>query len=247
MKKQLSMQRLCQGVVALLVSAGVSSAVWAMSPLEKQVASKAARLFSGQAIEARQLPQGLFEITVVNEKAIFYVDKDVSFLFDGQLYDVKQQINLTQQREEALMRIDVSELNLKDAITAGKGSRQLIVFEDPNCGFCRQLRHTLASIPDLTVHFFLIPVLGEDSLKKSQQIVCAADPAHTLHAWMEKRVAPAEVSTQGGCTDSLKRNQAVAQRHRITGTPTLFFSDGSRMTGAQPAAVIAQKLAALGK
>jgi len=236
--------------MAALVLAGVSaSSAWAMSAVEKQVAQKASKLFAGQELAARQLPQGLFEILVVNEKAIFYVDKDVRFLFDGQLYDVQQQVNLTQQREEDLMRIQLSDLNMKDAIQSvnGKGSRQLIVFEDPNCGFCRQLRGTLATIPDLTVHFFLIPVLGEDSLQKSQRIVCAADPASTLHTWMEKGVAPPVVNVSGACTEGLARNRSFAQRHRITGTPTLFFSDGSRMTGAQPAAAIQQKLASLGK
>ncbi len=237
------------GITVLALTGASAGSAWAMSAVEKQVVEKAAKLFAGQELAARQLPQGLFEILVVNEKAIFYVDKDVRFLFDGQLYDVQQQVNLTQQREEDLMRIKLSDLNMKDAIQAvnGKGSRQLIVFEDPNCGFCRQLRGTLAAIPDLTVHFFLIPVLGEDSLQKSQRIVCAADPATTLHTWMEKGVAPAAVNTSGACTESLDRNRSFAQRHRITGTPTLFFSDGSRMTGAQPAAAIQQRLASLAK
>ena len=44
-------------------------------------------------------------------------------------------------------------------------------------------------------------------------------------------------------SSALARNTELGRKHRITGTPTLVFADGSRIPGAISAAQVEQKLA----
>jgi thiol:disulfide interchange protein DsbC len=91
------------------------------------------------------------------------------------------------------------------------------------------------------VHVFLYPILGPDSVTKSEHIWCAADKGKTFSDWMARSVLPPKASCD---TAAVQRNVAFGQQHRITGTPTTFFADGSRVAGAVPLERIEQGLAA---
>jgi thiol:disulfide interchange protein DsbC len=44
-------------------------------------------------------------------------------------------------------------------------------------------------------------------------------------------------------TAAVDRNVAFGKEHKITGTPTLFLADGTRVPGAMPAAEVEKMLA----
>ena len=48
-------------------------------------------------------------------------------------------------------------------------------------------------------------------------------------------------------TAALQRNLAFGKKHKITGTPTVIFTDGSRVPGAISAADIEKRLAGAGE
>jgi thiol:disulfide interchange protein DsbC len=122
----------------------------------------------------------------------------------------------------------------------GNGQRQIAVFSDPGCGYCKQLEPELARIDNVTVYVFLYPVLGPDSQAKSQAIWCAKDKAKAFEDWMLRNIAP----TPASCDSSaIQRNLALGKQHRITGTPTSFLPDGTRLPGAVPLEKIEQALA----
>ena len=181
--------------------------------------------------EVRKMPMpGLYEIRIENE--IFYTDAEGNYLFHGNLIDTKAKKNLTEERIDKLTAIKFDELDLKNAftITRGNGKRKLAVFEDPNCGYCKRFEKDLAKVDNLTVHFFLIPILGADSVEKSRQIWCSADKAKAWVDWMQRDIAP---KGSGKCnTDALTANLDFAKKYRITGTPTLVFANGTRVPGA---------------
>jgi thiol:disulfide interchange protein DsbC len=131
---------------------------------------------------------------------------------------------------------------LADAITTvrGAGSRTLVVFSDPACGFCRALEREIARVGDVTVHTFVVGFLGR---ALPQSILCAADPARAWHdVVVEGRRAQPVVRVE--CAHPLERNAALAQALGVRGTPTLFFADGSRAEGLQDAAQIDARLRA---
>ena len=115
------------------------------------------------------------------------------------------------------------------------------VFEDPNCGYCKDVEKSLSAVKDVTIYMFLLPILGPDSMAKSRDIWCSKDAAKTWRSWMLSDTAPARA--MGQCDASaLQRNTALAQKYGIRGTPAIIFDDGSRFAGAVELQRIEQRL-----
>ena len=87
--------------------------------------------------------KGVYEVVAQNE--IMYSDATADHIIVGQLFETKTQRNLTAETKDRLSRIDFAKLPLADAIKIvnGTGARQIAVFSDPNCSFCRKLEAIL--------------------------------------------------------------------------------------------------------
>ncbi|WP_370868923.1 DsbC family protein [Polaromonas sp.] len=184
---------------------------------------------------------GLYEIRV-NDSDIFYTDAEGNFLIQGNLIDTKAKRNLTEERVEKLSAIDFSALPLKDAfiLVHGNGKRKLAVFEDPNCVYCKRFERDLQKVNDVTIYTFLLPILSPDSVEKSKNIWCAKDKGKAWLDWMVRDQTPAKASCD---TAALERNLDFSKKHKITGTPTVFFADGTRVPGAISAQQVEKLLA----
>jgi thiol:disulfide interchange protein DsbC len=183
---------------------------------------------------------GLYEVRMGSD--IMYSDADGSFLIQGTLIDVKQKRNLTEERIDKLSAIAFDQLPLKNAFTQvrGNGKRKLVVFADPNCGYCKRFEKDLQKLDNVTIHHLLYPILGEDSKVKSKNIWCAKDKAKAWNDWMINGTPP----TAANCDSAaLEATIEFGKKQRITGTPTLFFADGTRVPGAVPLAQIEKLLA----
>ena len=184
---------------------------------------------------------GLYEIYA--DGNILYTDeKMTAFIAGGQLIEGKTMRNVTEERMRKLTAIKFSDLPLDRAIkqVRGDGKRVLATFEDPNCGYCKRLAKDLQKLDNVTVYTFLYPILSEDSIRKSKQIWCAADRAKAWNDWMIEGRVPA---ARDECDASaVSKNQEFGRRLGISGTPTIFFSDGERVPGAMPVAKIEQRL-----
>lgn len=172
---------------------------------------------------------GLYEVLVGND--VFYADSTGKYLIQGEIIELATGKNITEQRQADLNRIKWTDLSPTNAIKTvrGNGSRQLAIFSDPNCGYCKRLEKSLQQLDNVTIFTYLIPILGPDSLQKSKQIWCATDPYKAYIDWMVNGISP---SGKSDCSIPLDKNMAFAKSYGITGTPTLFFTDGSRFPGA---------------
>jgi thiol:disulfide interchange protein DsbC len=185
---------------------------------------------------------GLYEFRIGSE--VYYTDEQGNYLIAGQIVDTKTRVNLTEERIGKLTAIDFKSLPLKDAMVwkQGTGERKLVVFADPNCGYCKKFEKDLQAVKDVTVYTFLYPILGGDSPEKSKQIWCAKDNTKAWRDWMLKGTM---VTDSPQCDISaLQRNYAFGQKHRIRGTPGLVFEDGRSQAGAMNAEQIEKQLAA---
>ena len=233
-------------VAAVLAAAAVATAVLATLPAQAQEATirknLGERLPQLQKIdEVTRTPiNGLWEVRVGTE--ILYTDSEGNYLVQGSLIDTKLKRNLTEERVEKLSAIDFDQLPVKDAFTIvrGNGKRKLAVFEDPNCGYCKRFERDLQKVDNITVHMFLYPILGGDSPDKSRNIWCAKDKGK---AWQDQMVKDQAAASASCDTSAIARNLEFGKKHRISGTPTLFFSDGSRVPGAVNAAQVEKYLA----
>lgn len=191
--------------------------------------------------EIRQTPmKGLYEVRVGTD--VFYTDTKGNFLIQGELIDTQARRNLTEDRIKQLTAIDFHALPLQDAFVTvrGNGKRKLVVFADPNCGYCKRFERDLLNVDNITVHTFLYPILSPDSAEKSRNIWCAKDRLAAWNDWMQRDKTPSAASCD---TAALQRNLAFGKKHKITGTPTLLFTNGARIPGAIGSAEIEKRLA----
>ena len=221
-------------VLGLLISSATTLG-WAAPPLLQDAVIRknlAERLPAFSKIdEISKTPMaGLFEVRV-NDSDIFYTDAEGNFLVQGNLIDTRAKRNLTEERVEKLSAIDINTLPLRDAFTIvrGSGKRKLVVFEDPNCGYCKRFERDLQKVNDVTIHMFLYPILGPDSTDKARNIWCAKDKGKV---WQDLMVRDQAVPKAACDTAAIDRNIDFGRKYKITGTPTLFFADGSRVPGA---------------
>jgi len=189
---------------------------------------------------------GLYELRVGAE--VVYTDENGDYIIQGEIFDTRNRVNITEERVNKLSQVSFASLPLKDAIVwkNGNGRRKLAVFADPNCGYCKQFERTLSNVKDVTVYNFVIPILGGDSPEKSRAIWCSKDSTAAWRAWMLDGKEP--VRPMGACdAGAIDRNLAFSRKHRINGTPAIIFEDGTRLPGAVPADRIEKKFAELAK
>ena len=226
-----------------LLILGMASSVFALN--EKQIRTEIQKRLGTSANVRNVTPSpspGLFEVQVNNE--IFYTDSNAKYLIQGEMVELASGNNLTTKRQEDINRIKWSELPQAQAfkVVRGNGSRQIAVFSDPNCGYCKRLEKTLQQLDNVTIYNYLIPILSADSALKSKQIWCAADQQKVWNDWMLNNLGP---SGKSDCANPIDKNLTLAKNYGINGTPTIFFTDGSRFPGAVQLADIEKKLASL--
>ena len=191
---------------------------------------------------------GLYELRAGGD--FYYSDEQGNYIIvasrdgiEGHVIDTRNKSDVTEEHMDKMMAADMPKLPYKDAIARkfGNGTRRLVVFEDPNCHFCKDVEKSLVSLKDVTIYTFLIPILGPDSVTKSRDIWCSHDSAKAWQSWMLDGVTP--LRGMGTCdVAALDRNKALADRFRVNGTPAIIFDDGSRFAGAADLTRLAKRL-----
>ena len=203
------------------------------------------RLGDGATVDSvKKTPySGLFEVRVGSE--IFYTDALAKYLFVGRIIDAETTEDYTKARVDELSKIKFSDLPLESALKTvkGNGKRVIAVFEDPNCGYCKRFRQNLQDVDNVTIYTFLYNILSPDSAVKSKNIWCSADRNKAWDDWMLNNKAAA--TAPESCTTPNDKIKALGMKMRITGTPTIFFADGSRIPGAIDAKGLEAKLASV--
>lgn len=204
------------------------------------------QLGTGTPIEtvAKTPYSGLYEVKIGSE--IIYTDAEGKYIFIGRIVEAESSKDLTEARLEEVNKIKFADLPLDLAAKTvkGNGKRMIAVFEDPNCGYCKRFRKTLTEMNDITIYTFMYPILGEDSKTKVKNIWCSSDRAKAWDDWMLNAKVPA--AAPSSC--SAAANDKVVEIGRklgVSGTPTVFFTDGTRAPGAIEAKKLEAKLAAM--
>lgn len=186
---------------------------------------------------------GLYQV-VANGFNIFYTDEKGEVGFFGNVVDLKNRQNLTQQEKDKITVVDFSKLPLDKAIVRvkGNGTRKLALFSDPECPHCQGLEKQLENVNDVTIYTFMLPIaeLHPDALRKSQLIWCAKDKATAWEDMLLHEKEPKGSNTN--CATPIKEIADIAAKNWINGTPGIVFSNGKLLFGNQPSEQIAKLL-----
>jgi len=240
------MPRTIQILLVTLLTALSLSVLAQEAAIRKNIATRLPQLKAIDEVRQTDL-LGIYELRV-NGNEIYYTDAKGNYLIEGSLIDTRNQRNLTEERVEKLSAIPFDSLPLKDAFTIvrGTGERKMAVFEDPNCGYCKRFERDLQKVDNVTVYFFLYPILGADSAEKSKAIWCSKDRALAWQDWMLRDQLPPAAAAMCDTTP-LTCNVALGRKHKINGTPTLLFTNGARVPGAVDTNKVEQMLSAAAK
>lgn len=185
---------------------------------------------------------GLYEAMVGDR--LVYTDNKVNYLFLGEIIDIERMVSLTGERMQKLRVLPWSELPLDLAIklVKGDGSREIAIFSDADCPFCRRLENELKDMDNLTMYTFLLPIesLHPDAGRKSKMIWCSADRAKAYYDFMLQNVMP---TSSPDCDNPVEKIIALGQKYRINATPTMVFRDGRIVSGALPRDALEKELA----
>jgi thiol:disulfide interchange protein DsbC len=181
---------------------------------------------------------GLYELRI--GKDILYSDEQGVYQIypshervDGHIVNASKKVDVTEDRLAKILAQDLPRLPYGDALVfkQGTGARRMIVFEDPNCHYCKDAEKSFAALKNVTIYTFLIPILGEDSLVKSRAIWCSKNNAQVWRTWMLQGVMPQR--PMGSCdVKALERNLELADRYHLNYTPAIIFDDGSKFAGS---------------
>lgn len=186
--------------------------------------------------------QGLYSGTL--DQQIVYINEDAQHLFVGSMIRLKDQHNLTKDLALKDQQVDFKKLPLNDAIKTvrGNGKRQLAIFSDPNCPYCKSLEKNLTQLNDVTIYTFIYPIKNQ-SIIPSKQVWCSSNPSFAWKNLLQNGISP---NAAANCETPIERNLALGKKLGLQGTPTIIFSNGTKVMGAYPAKEIEKIWSELG-
>jgi thiol:disulfide interchange protein DsbC len=177
---------------------------------------------------------GLWEVRLRTERGlrIIYTDANAAHVIDGNIHEVRSNRDLTEERLRKLnaIKFETLPLDLAVKVQRGNGKRVLAMFSDPYCPACRQFERNLAKIDDITVYVFMYPVIRPENSDHSKAVWCSPDRAK---AWLELAAAPQPKIPQAspGCAHPIDKVHELGRKLGVNSTPTLFFTNGERLSG----------------
>lgn len=234
------MTKLLAALVLLVAAAG---AIADEAKIRRMVESKLGGV-KVEGVQPAPLP-GFFEVRFTSRDGpqIVYIDAEATHIFVGELIDARNNRNLTEERLRKLSAISFDKLPLELAVKVqrGSGKRVLAIFSDPYCPACRQFEQTLAQIEDITIYYFMYPVIRPELADHSRAVWCSPDRGK---AWLElaARPKPRVPAADPSCDGPVDRTVDLGRTLGVSSTPTLFFANGERAGGGMPVGQLRAKL-----
>lgn len=171
--------------------------------------------------------------TIRRGAIVAYVSADGRYLLQGDLIDLDEQTNLSEQ-ERNKARIDMMKSVDDDqfiTFSPDKVSHSVSIFTDIDCGYCRRLHNQIDEYlaKGIEIRYLLYPRNGptSDSWAKAEQVWCASDRNNAL------TMAKQDQSFESRTCDSsaVSEHYALGRDSGLRGTPTIILEDGTLVNG----------------
>lgn len=222
-------------ILVLLASVLLAGAASANEALIRKVMEEKLGGPKVEGVQATTIP-GLYEVRFRTERGpqIVYTDATASHIIVGRIYETKTDRNLTDERMQKLLAIKFESLPLDLAVkvTRGTGRRVLAIFSDPYCPACRSFEAELAKVDDVTIHYFMFPVIRPELADHSKAVWCSKDKAK---AWLELAQRGKQPAAAATCGNPVEKVLELGRSLSVASTPTVFLANGDRFSGGVPA------------
>ncbi|MDX1481312.1 MAG: DsbC family protein [Woeseiaceae bacterium] len=226
----------------LVLAAPLAAADEDLVAVQKKIAS----LFP--EIQAQHVFQSPIDgwYTIRKGAIVAYVSADGRYLLQGDLIDLDEQVNLSEESRNEARREMMASYPADDMIIFSPQDKKhsVAVFTDIDCTFCRRLHNQIDDYlaRGIEVRYLLYPRNGptSPSWAKAEQVWCADDRNEALtlakrdQEFESHSCNPAVVGT----------HYAMGRDVGLTGTPALVLEDGTLVSGYLPPEQLEQALSA---
>lgn len=189
----------------------------------------------------------LFEVELPGAAGVLYTGADGAHFIAGDIFEVGNSgfVNYSDKAknvDRAKMLDGMPYEELVSFSPEGKVLKEIFVFTDVDCGYCRKLH---AEVPELNklgikVNYLAFPRngIGSPGFKKITSVWCSEDRENAMNV----------VKSGGAVPLSMCESNPVVKQYDlggsmgVNGTPAILFTDGELLPGYLPAAQLAAKL-----
>lgn len=181
-------------------------------------------------------------LQVQTDKGLFFMSDNKQYLFEGNIYDLKNKKLVNEDILKDIRKAGVKEFdNSVIEFKAADEKYVIHVFTDTSCGYCRKLHHEMADLnkAGITVRYLAFPRGGIQSATYDElkSIWCAKDNQQALTDAKNGKAVQ-----QASCANKVAQHYELGQSFGINGTPALILPDGRLIPGYQPAAALVAAL-----
>jgi len=183
--------------------------------------------------------------TIRKGAIIAYISSDGHYLLQGDLIDLKDQTNLSEEsRNDARVKMMSSVPEEELIIFTPEVTRHTVsVFTDIDCTFCRRLHSQMDEYMDegIEIRYFLYPRNGptSESWVKAQQVWCSENRNEALTlAKLDQ-----DFDTNDCDSSIVSSHYAIGQDVGLRGTPAIVLEDGTLFSGYMPPKQLSEAIA----
>lgn len=196
---------------------------------------------------------GMFEVLAERSgtEGIVYIDYGKKYLMQGVIVDAKKLDSVSSHSrpappEKKLAMIDPKTIPAQLSLVMGNpnGSRKLYVFTDPDCPYCRKFHAELVKleriVPEVAIHIMLFPLPMHAQAFDKSRVLLVNKNRKLLDEAFEGKVLSNPVGDDG--KPEIEAIIKFAQKHGISGTPTMVLPDGTTVVGGRDVETLKQML-----
>ncbi len=215
----------------LLLSLAVSALASDYQEIEERLSGLVPDM--SQVVIAETPMDGIMQVLIGSD--VVYMSDNGRFLMQGRMIDLDTQIDLTDQTKSGLRKSQLAKLDAADFVSFGAedASYQILVFTDPDCGYCRRLHEQMDEYVDagIRVNYMAFPRagIGSESYNKLVSVWCSEDRNGAMDIAKAGRIPP-----EATCDNPVDEQYSLGQALGVTGTPSILTYNGDIIPGYVP-------------
>lgn len=229
-RKEVSMKKMAVALGLMMATTTISMAKTDLSHIESILGGMKVEKVSPSGVK------GINELYIEGVNLPLYLSEDGRYLFEGQITDLVERVNLTENRQNKIRSMALEKMDPKDMIIyspEGKKKHTITVFTDVNCPYCQKLHNDIPKYLEegIEVRYLAFPAIA--TKERMESVWCAKDTKAAADLAMNKRKVDEKIKCEGASPVEAQYQLGIS--FGITGTPNIILENGQMIGGYVPA------------